>query len=111
MAEVRGAVEAELARWRADPGRRTAADELEREWDRRALAESANRFTALDRARIALLASRNGLDASDQIALGKAIMLATATAVRANRRTNGAQQLHPCRPYAGSSSSSDFGSK
>jgi hypothetical protein len=76
MAEVRGAVESELASWRADPGRRTAADELAREWDRRALVESANRFTALDPERIALLASRNGLDASEEIALGKAIMLA-----------------------------------
>jgi hypothetical protein len=36
----------------------------------------ANRFTALDPARIALLAKRNGLDASQEIALGKAIMLA-----------------------------------
>jgi hypothetical protein len=76
MAEVRSAVEGELTRWRADPGRRTAADELAREWDRRARAESANRFTALDPARIALLAKRNGLDASQEIALGKAIMLA-----------------------------------
>lgn len=76
MAEVRGAVEAELARWRADPDRRMAADELAREWDRRARAESADRFTALDPARTELLASRNGLDASEEIALGKAIMLA-----------------------------------
>jgi hypothetical protein len=76
MDEVRGAVESELVRWRADPRRRAAADELAREWDRRALAESAGRFTALDPARIELLAARNGLDASDRIALGKAIMLA-----------------------------------
>jgi hypothetical protein len=76
MAEVRGAVEAELARWRADPARRMAADELAREWDRRARAESADRFAALDSARTALLASRNGLDASEEIVLGKAIMLA-----------------------------------
>jgi hypothetical protein len=76
MDEVRGAVESELARWQADPARRTAADELAREWDRRALAESANRFPALDPERIALLASRNGLDVSDRIPLGKAIMLA-----------------------------------
>jgi GNAT superfamily N-acetyltransferase len=76
MTEVRGAVEAELARWRADPSRRTAADELAREWDRRARAESANLFTALDSERIALLANRNGLEASEEIALGKAIMLA-----------------------------------
>jgi hypothetical protein len=52
-----------------------AADELAREWDRRARAESADRFTALDPARTALLASRNELDASEEIALGKAIML------------------------------------
>jgi GNAT superfamily N-acetyltransferase len=76
MAEVRGAVEVELACWRADPARRIVADELAREWDRRARAESADRFTALDSARTALLASRNGFDASEEIALGKAIMLA-----------------------------------
>jgi hypothetical protein len=76
MAEVRGAVQAELARWRADPSRRSAADELAGEWDRRARAESADRFTTLDPERIALLAARNGLDASEEIALGKAIMLA-----------------------------------
>jgi hypothetical protein len=76
MAEVRGAVETELARWRSDPARRVAAEALAREWDRRALAESAGRFTALDPARTALLAGRNGLDASEEIALGKAIMLA-----------------------------------
>jgi len=76
MVDVWGAVQAELARWRADPERRRAADELVREWDRRALAESANRFTTFDPHRLALLAARNGLDVSDQIALGKAIMLA-----------------------------------
>ena len=76
MAEVRSAVEAELARWRADPARRTAVDQLAQEWDRRALAESAGRRTALDPARTALLADRNGLDTSDEIPLGKAVMLA-----------------------------------
>jgi len=76
MEEVRSAVESELARWRSDPDRRMAANALAREWDRRARAESASRFAALDPERIALLASRNGLDASDRIALGKAIMLA-----------------------------------
>ncbi len=76
MADVRSAVEAELARWRADPARRATVDQLAQEWDRRAQAESAGRLTALDPARTALLAGRNGLDASDEIALGKAIMLA-----------------------------------
>ena len=71
MIDMLGGVQAELARWRGDPDRRRAADELAREWDRRALAESA-----FDSERIALLAARNGLDVSDQIALGKAIMLA-----------------------------------
>jgi GNAT superfamily N-acetyltransferase len=76
MVDVWGGVQAELARWRGDPDRRRAADELAQEWDRRALAESANRFTTFDPERIALLAARNGLDVSDRIALGKAIMLA-----------------------------------
>jgi hypothetical protein len=75
MDEVRVAVERQIAAWRWDPAMKPNVDSLVAEWDRRSRAETGGQFAMLDADRVRVIAARNRLQPSDQIALGKAIML------------------------------------
>jgi hypothetical protein len=75
---VRVAVQSQTAAWRADPAMRPNVEVLLGEWDQRFLPETDEEFDMRDADRVRVIAARNRLAASDQIALGKAIMLTGA---------------------------------
>lgn len=75
MDEVRVAVETQITAWRADPALTANVDALLAEWNQRSRAETGGQFDMLDADRVRVIAARNRLEATDQIALGKAIML------------------------------------
>ena len=75
MQHVRVAVQAQVAAWGADPAMKPNVDALVAEWDRRSLAETGGQFDMLDADRVRVIAARNRLQVTDQIAPGKAIML------------------------------------
>ena len=74
MEQVRVAVQAQVTAWGADPALKPNRRCDVAEWDRRSRAETGGRYM-LDADRVRVIAARNRLQPSDQIALGKAIML------------------------------------
>lgn len=75
MAEVRDAAARQIAAWAADPNTKAVAHHLQSQWDSRSRVESNGAYGIFDDARLHALAASNGHSPTDQMDLGKAIML------------------------------------